>query len=155
MFHSGVDHTVLKQVGEQFLNIRSGSGTTGAKAQYRGGELNQRCKNSTCWSHTTWEFCYSFNTSNPRVNRVRLPVSSLSCLSQVTFVWPAPAVWPTLRWWVSQQQQAPVRLLPSVSCSMYWELARMSRGAHAPPANWSRVLPRQLLTPLMWVVVSL
>lgn len=29
---------VLKQVGEQFLNIRSGSGTTGAKAQYRGGE---------------------------------------------------------------------------------------------------------------------
>ncbi len=37
---SGVDHTVLKQVGEQFLNIRSGAGTTGAKAQYRGGELN-------------------------------------------------------------------------------------------------------------------
>ncbi|XP_055360562.1 cytochrome b-c1 complex subunit 2, mitochondrial isoform X2 [Betta splendens] len=35
----GVDHTVLKQVGEQFLNIRSGVGTTGAKAQYRGGEI--------------------------------------------------------------------------------------------------------------------
>uniref|UniRef100_A0A7N6A9H5 Ubiquinol-cytochrome c reductase core protein 2b n=1 Tax=Anabas testudineus TaxID=64144 RepID=A0A7N6A9H5_ANATE len=35
----GVDHTVLKQVGEQFLNIRSGAGTTGAKAQYRGGEI--------------------------------------------------------------------------------------------------------------------
>uniref|UniRef100_A0A674P630 Ubiquinol-cytochrome c reductase core protein 2b n=1 Tax=Takifugu rubripes TaxID=31033 RepID=A0A674P630_TAKRU len=35
----GVDHTVLKQVGEQFLNIRSGSGATGAKAQYRGGEV--------------------------------------------------------------------------------------------------------------------
>uniref|UniRef100_A0A3Q3VQW8 Uncharacterized protein n=1 Tax=Mola mola TaxID=94237 RepID=A0A3Q3VQW8_MOLML len=35
----GVDHIVLKQVGEQFLNIRSGSGTTGAKAQYRGGEI--------------------------------------------------------------------------------------------------------------------
>uniref|UniRef100_A0A7N8XS07 Ubiquinol-cytochrome c reductase core protein 2b n=1 Tax=Mastacembelus armatus TaxID=205130 RepID=A0A7N8XS07_9TELE len=34
----GVDHAVLKQVGEQFLNIRSGAGTTGAKAQYRGGE---------------------------------------------------------------------------------------------------------------------
>lgn len=30
---------MLKQVGEQFLNIRSGSGTTGAKAQYRGGVL--------------------------------------------------------------------------------------------------------------------
>ncbi|XP_041670771.1 cytochrome b-c1 complex subunit 2, mitochondrial isoform X1 [Cheilinus undulatus] len=35
----GVEHAVLKQVGEQFLNIRSGAGTTGAKAQYRGGEL--------------------------------------------------------------------------------------------------------------------
>lgn len=35
----GVDHTVLKQVGEQFLNIRSGAGTTGATAQYRGGEI--------------------------------------------------------------------------------------------------------------------
>ncbi|XP_069012043.1 cytochrome b-c1 complex subunit 2, mitochondrial isoform X2 [Embiotoca jacksoni] len=35
----GVEHAVLKQVGEQFLNIRSGAGTTGAKAQYRGGEI--------------------------------------------------------------------------------------------------------------------
>ncbi|XP_012731562.2 cytochrome b-c1 complex subunit 2, mitochondrial isoform X2 [Fundulus heteroclitus] len=34
----GVEHSVLKQVGEQFLNIRSGAGTTGGKAQYRGGE---------------------------------------------------------------------------------------------------------------------
>lgn len=48
-FYSGLDHKVLKQVGEQFLNIRSGVGTTGAKAQYRGGEL-------------TW----SFNISSPR-----------------------------------------------------------------------------------------
>ncbi|CAK6964056.1 cytochrome b-c1 complex subunit 2%2C mitochondrial isoform X1 [Scomber scombrus] len=35
----GVDHTVLTQVGEQFLNIRGGAGTTGAKAQFRGGDL--------------------------------------------------------------------------------------------------------------------
>uniref|UniRef100_A0A672G0K5 Cytochrome b-c1 complex subunit 2, mitochondrial n=1 Tax=Salarias fasciatus TaxID=181472 RepID=A0A672G0K5_SALFA len=35
----GIDHAVLKQVGEQFLNIRSGAGTTGAAAQYRGGEV--------------------------------------------------------------------------------------------------------------------
>uniref|UniRef100_G3P584 Ubiquinol-cytochrome c reductase core protein 2 n=1 Tax=Gasterosteus aculeatus aculeatus TaxID=481459 RepID=G3P584_GASAC len=35
----GVDHTVLTQVGEQFLNIRSGAGATGAAAQYRGGEI--------------------------------------------------------------------------------------------------------------------
>ncbi|KAM3591691.1 uncharacterized protein V6R79_005856 [Siganus canaliculatus] len=35
----GVNHSVLKQVGEQFLNIRGGSGTTGAQAQYRGGEI--------------------------------------------------------------------------------------------------------------------
>ncbi|KAM4525253.1 cytochrome b-c1 complex subunit 2, mitochondrial isoform 1-T1 [Odontesthes bonariensis] len=37
----GVNHAVLKQVGEQFLNIRSGTGTTGAKAQYRGGEVRE------------------------------------------------------------------------------------------------------------------
>uniref|UniRef100_A0A8D3E4G6 Ubiquinol-cytochrome c reductase core protein 2b n=1 Tax=Scophthalmus maximus TaxID=52904 RepID=A0A8D3E4G6_SCOMX len=35
----GIDHAVLKQVGEQFLNIRSGGGATGAGAQYRGGEI--------------------------------------------------------------------------------------------------------------------
>uniref|UniRef100_A0A1A8FAV9 Ubiquinol-cytochrome c reductase core protein IIb n=1 Tax=Nothobranchius korthausae TaxID=1143690 RepID=A0A1A8FAV9_9TELE len=35
----GVDHAVLKQVGEQFLNIRSGAGTLGAQARYRGGEI--------------------------------------------------------------------------------------------------------------------
>ena len=39
ILNSGVNHAVLKQVGEQFLNIRSGAGSTGAKAQYRGGEL--------------------------------------------------------------------------------------------------------------------
>lgn len=43
----GVDHTVLKQVGEQFLNIRSGAGTTGAKAQYRGGEVRMPSSNSS------------------------------------------------------------------------------------------------------------
>ncbi|KAG2455290.1 cytochrome b-c1 complex subunit 2, mitochondrial-like isoform X1 [Polypterus senegalus] len=35
----GVDHSVLKQVGEQFLNIRGGSGSPGAKAVYRGGDI--------------------------------------------------------------------------------------------------------------------
>lgn len=38
----GVDHAVLKQVGEQFLNIRSGTGTVGSKAAYRGGELRHQ-----------------------------------------------------------------------------------------------------------------
>uniref|UniRef100_A0A671P559 Cytochrome b-c1 complex subunit 2, mitochondrial-like n=1 Tax=Sinocyclocheilus anshuiensis TaxID=1608454 RepID=A0A671P559_9TELE len=38
----GVDHAVLKQVGEQFLNIRSGTGTVGSEAVYRGGELRHR-----------------------------------------------------------------------------------------------------------------
>uniref|UniRef100_A0A671TY64 Ubiquinol-cytochrome c reductase core protein 2b n=1 Tax=Sparus aurata TaxID=8175 RepID=A0A671TY64_SPAAU len=42
----GVNHTVLKQVGEQFLNIRSGAGSTGAKAQYRGGEIRLANTNS-------------------------------------------------------------------------------------------------------------
>uniref|UniRef100_A0A8C6MFE0 Ubiquinol-cytochrome c reductase core protein 2b n=1 Tax=Nothobranchius furzeri TaxID=105023 RepID=A0A8C6MFE0_NOTFU len=35
----GVDHAVLKQVGEQFLNIRSGAGTLRAQTRYRGGEI--------------------------------------------------------------------------------------------------------------------
>ncbi|XP_062382065.1 cytochrome b-c1 complex subunit 2, mitochondrial isoform X2 [Sardina pilchardus] len=38
----GVDHAILKQVGEQFLNIRSGMGTAGSKAQYRGGEVRDQ-----------------------------------------------------------------------------------------------------------------
>ena len=42
-FSPGVDHTVLTQVGEQFLNIRGGAGSTGAKAQFRGGELSRHC----------------------------------------------------------------------------------------------------------------
>nr|XP_020471576.1 cytochrome b-c1 complex subunit 2, mitochondrial-like [Monopterus albus] len=46
----GVDHAVLKQVGEQFLNIRSGAGTTGAKAQYCGGEI--RLQNADSLVHS-------------------------------------------------------------------------------------------------------
>ncbi|KAM9336852.1 cytochrome b-c1 complex subunit 2, mitochondrial isoform 1-T1 [Symphorus nematophorus] len=46
----GIDHTVLKQVGEQFLNIRSGPGTMGAKAQYRGGEI--RLPNTSSMVHS-------------------------------------------------------------------------------------------------------
>ncbi|XP_070982021.1 cytochrome b-c1 complex subunit 2, mitochondrial-like isoform X2 [Oncorhynchus clarkii lewisi] len=46
----GVDHNVLKQVGEQFLNIRSGMGTAGTKAQYRGGEV--RVQNGSSLVHS-------------------------------------------------------------------------------------------------------
>ncbi|KAI4885268.1 hypothetical protein NFI96_013671 [Prochilodus magdalenae] len=42
----GVDHAILKQVGEQFLNIRSGTGTAGSKAVYRGGELRNQTGDS-------------------------------------------------------------------------------------------------------------
>lgn len=35
---TGVKHSDLKQVAEQFLNIRSGAGISSAKATYRGGE---------------------------------------------------------------------------------------------------------------------
>merc|ERR1719376_608696 len=42
----GVDHAVLRLVGEQFLNIRSGLGTTGATSQYRGGEVRNQSQNS-------------------------------------------------------------------------------------------------------------
>ncbi|MEE6497729.1 hypothetical protein FKM82_002824 [Ascaphus truei] len=38
----GVSHSVLKQVGEQFLNIRSGAGSAGVKAQYRGAEIREQ-----------------------------------------------------------------------------------------------------------------
>lgn len=145
MFGLGVDHTVLKQVGEQFLNIRSGSGTTGAKAQYRGGEPDRDCKNSRTAGILT-----SFASNSTCIH----PPHSAAASLQVRLVWPAPAASSTPRWWVSQQQLAPVRLWPSASYSSYWELAHMSRGAQTPPANLSRVLPRQPSTPLMWVVVS-
>ncbi|KAJ8253863.1 hypothetical protein COCON_G00204750 [Conger conger] len=42
----GVDHSVLRQVGEQFLNVRSGTGVSGAKAQYRGGEVRNQSSDS-------------------------------------------------------------------------------------------------------------
>ncbi|CAO2583075.1 Cytochrome b-c1 complex subunit 2, mitochondrial [Lemmus lemmus] len=38
----GVSHSVLKQVAEQFLNIRGGLGLAGAKAKYRGGEIREQ-----------------------------------------------------------------------------------------------------------------
>ncbi|XP_054850582.1 cytochrome b-c1 complex subunit 2, mitochondrial [Eublepharis macularius] len=38
----GVTHSELKQVGEQFLNIRSGAGSAGVKASYRGGEIREQ-----------------------------------------------------------------------------------------------------------------
>lgn len=38
----GVSHSVLKEVAEQFLNIRGGLGLAGAKAKYRGGEIREQ-----------------------------------------------------------------------------------------------------------------
>ncbi|KAK7833307.1 hypothetical protein U0070_017306 [Myodes glareolus] len=38
----GVSHSVLKQVAEQFLNMRGGLGLAGAKAKYRGGEIREQ-----------------------------------------------------------------------------------------------------------------
>ncbi|EAW50590.1 ubiquinol-cytochrome c reductase core protein II, isoform CRA_a [Homo sapiens] len=38
----GVSHPVLKQVAEQFLNMRGGLGLSGAKANYRGGEIREQ-----------------------------------------------------------------------------------------------------------------
>jgi hypothetical protein len=45
---TGVSHSVLKQVAEQFLNMRGGLGLAGAKAKYRGGKC---CFSSdiACW----------------------------------------------------------------------------------------------------------
>uniref|UniRef100_A0A8C5K8Y9 Ubiquinol cytochrome c reductase core protein 2 n=1 Tax=Jaculus jaculus TaxID=51337 RepID=A0A8C5K8Y9_JACJA len=38
----GVSHSVLKQVAEQFLNIRGGLGLAGTKTKYRGGEIREQ-----------------------------------------------------------------------------------------------------------------
>uniref|UniRef100_G3TFF0 Cytochrome b-c1 complex subunit 2, mitochondrial n=1 Tax=Loxodonta africana TaxID=9785 RepID=G3TFF0_LOXAF len=38
----GVSHPVLKQVAEQFLNMRGGLGLSGAKTIYRGGEIREQ-----------------------------------------------------------------------------------------------------------------
>lgn len=128
---------MLKQVGEQFLNIRSGSGATGAKAQYRGGELSCRKKNNNfrLISHHLNVCCfYLLPPISPHGRSASL---------QVRFVWPAPAAWSTQQWWPSLQLQAPVKLWPSASCSSYWEPAHTSRGARVPPTNWCKVWPRQ------------
>ncbi|XP_007951377.1 cytochrome b-c1 complex subunit 2, mitochondrial [Orycteropus afer afer] len=38
----GVSHPILKQVAEQFLNMRGGLGLSGAKTIYRGGEIREQ-----------------------------------------------------------------------------------------------------------------
>ncbi|XP_075420714.1 cytochrome b-c1 complex subunit 2, mitochondrial [Tenrec ecaudatus] len=38
----GVSHPVLKQVAEQFLNMRGGLGLSGARSIYRGGEIREQ-----------------------------------------------------------------------------------------------------------------
>ncbi|XP_068941041.1 cytochrome b-c1 complex subunit 2, mitochondrial [Petaurus breviceps papuanus] len=38
----GISHAVLKQVAEQFLNMRGGLGMSGSKAHYRGGEIREQ-----------------------------------------------------------------------------------------------------------------
>ncbi|XP_051857200.1 cytochrome b-c1 complex subunit 2, mitochondrial [Antechinus flavipes] len=38
----GVNHSILKQVAEQFLNMRGGLGMSGSKARYRGGEIREQ-----------------------------------------------------------------------------------------------------------------
>lgn len=42
----GVSHPVLKQVAEQFLNMRGGLGLAGAKTKYRGGEIREQTGDS-------------------------------------------------------------------------------------------------------------
>lgn len=78
----------------------------------------------------------------------------VSCPLQGSSVCEAPAVWFIRPWWASRQQQTPARVCLSACCSIYWELGHISRGDLVPPTNWSRVLPRQLQTHLMWACVS-
>lgn len=98
-FYSGVDHSVLKQVGEQFLNIRSGSGATGAKAQYRGGELSwppSACTHilththasntsvSVCCSFITFHYIFAF--SHFRSHSLCLPPGEIRLASTSSLV---------------------------------------------------------------------
>ncbi|KAM3863646.1 ubiquinol-cytochrome c reductase core protein 2a [Diretmus argenteus] len=46
----GVKHSILRQLGEGLLSVRSGAGAAGAKAVYRGGEL--RMQNNDDLVHT-------------------------------------------------------------------------------------------------------
>uniref|UniRef100_H3AHX9 Ubiquinol-cytochrome c reductase core protein 2 n=1 Tax=Latimeria chalumnae TaxID=7897 RepID=H3AHX9_LATCH len=42
----GVEHSVLRQVGEQFFNMRSGPGAPAVKASYRGAEVREQNRDS-------------------------------------------------------------------------------------------------------------
>lgn len=94
----GVDHAVLKQVGEQFLNIRSGTGTVGSKAVYRGGELRNQSGGSlahalvvsegataTSAEATAFGVLQHVLGSGPRIKRGANTTSKLSqAISKVT-----------------------------------------------------------------------
>lgn len=55
---TGVKHSDLKQVAEQFLNIRSGAGTSSAKATYWGGECSSALRDSSnCCYNATSQSC--------------------------------------------------------------------------------------------------
>ncbi|XP_052466835.1 cytochrome b-c1 complex subunit 2, mitochondrial isoform X1 [Carassius gibelio] len=94
----GVDHAVLKQVGEQFLNIRSGTGTLGSKAVYRGGELRHQSggglvhaviasesASATSAEATAFSILQHVLGAGPRVKRGSNTTSKLSqAISKVT-----------------------------------------------------------------------
>uniref|UniRef100_A0A672LGT3 Cytochrome b-c1 complex subunit 2, mitochondrial-like n=1 Tax=Sinocyclocheilus grahami TaxID=75366 RepID=A0A672LGT3_SINGR len=94
----GVDHAVLKQVGEQFLNIRSGTGTVGSKAVYRGGELRHQSggglvhavvasesASATSAEATAFSILQHVLGAGPRVKRGSNTTSKLSqAISKVT-----------------------------------------------------------------------
>uniref|UniRef100_A0A9J7ZTB7 Ubiquinol-cytochrome c reductase core protein 2b n=1 Tax=Cyprinus carpio carpio TaxID=630221 RepID=A0A9J7ZTB7_CYPCA len=94
----GVDHAVLKQVGEQFLNIRSGTGTVGSKAVYRGGEqrhhsggglvhavVASESASATSAEATAFSILQHVLGAGPRVKRGSNTTSTLSqAISKVT-----------------------------------------------------------------------
>uniref|UniRef100_A0A673J5P3 Cytochrome b-c1 complex subunit 2, mitochondrial-like n=1 Tax=Sinocyclocheilus rhinocerous TaxID=307959 RepID=A0A673J5P3_9TELE len=98
LFGLGVDHAVLKQVGEQFLNIRSGKGTVGSKAVYRGGELRHQSggglvhavvasesASATSAEATAFSILQHVLGAGPRVKRGSNTTSKLSqAISKVT-----------------------------------------------------------------------
>lgn len=61
----GVSHPVLKQVAEQFLNMRGGLGLSGSKTRYRGGEIREQNGDSLVHAAVVAE---SANIGSPEAN---------------------------------------------------------------------------------------
>ena len=133
----------------------SNSSTSAVEQEQRGPRLSivEVSWTDRLKTEKTFSASMRLRTRNLQHGRPEDPVISPSRL-QVRSVSLTPTVWSIRPWWASRQQGAAAKLWPSVFCSTYWELVHTSRGDWVSPTNWSRGLPRQLLTLSTWVSVS-